>query len=73
VDAEVLRNLALAYIPAATALNLTAIACLRLYRIDAGAHERNLSTIKEAAALAEATAEADLTGSPTSATPGTPG
>ena len=73
VDADILRNLALAYIPAATVLNMIAIACLRLYRIDAGAHERNLSTIKEAAALAEATAEADLAGSPTSATPGTPG
>lgn len=64
VDPGVLRNLALLYLPATATLSVIAIACLNLYRIDREAHERNLETLAEGTAQAEALAETLDSGQP---------
>lgn len=69
VDESVLRNLALSYVPAVALFSTIAISCLMLYRIDREAHERNLATLREAAALAEGAMESD----PAQADAGGPG
>ncbi|HEX2560675.1 MFS transporter, partial [Phenylobacterium sp.] len=59
VDPQILDNLALAYVPTVYIAILIAAGVLFLYRLDKAGHERNLATIREAAALTEAIAEAD--------------
>ncbi|HEY1562906.1 MAG TPA: MFS transporter [Caulobacteraceae bacterium] len=55
VDPAIVRHLIEIYLPASVVLNLIAIASLGLYRIDRATHERNLQTLRDAAALAEET------------------
>lgn len=51
--AEVMRHLALIYLPLTFTMNALSIAVLVFYRIDQGQHERNVATLSEAAAMAE--------------------
>lgn len=53
VDPDIMRHLALIYLPAVALLSGTSIAVLTLYRIDRATHERNLERLRDAAALAE--------------------
>ena len=53
VDPEILRDLAMIYLPIATALYTTAILCLFFFKIDRATHESNLVKLKDAAALAQ--------------------
>ena len=53
VDPSVLRNLALIYLPAVTALYLCSTSAIMLYRISRERHADNLQHIADAAALAE--------------------
>lgn len=46
IDPEVLRNLALAYVPVTTALYVAAVACIHFYPIDRAKHEENLELIR---------------------------
>ncbi|HEY5070938.1 MAG TPA: MFS transporter [Caulobacteraceae bacterium] len=52
VDPQVMRHLALIYLPVTAGLSVVSIAMLGLYRIDRSTHERNLATLREAAAVA---------------------
>ena len=49
VDDEVLRNLALYYLPAYLGPNVLAILCLFAFNIDRARHERNLRPLDETA------------------------
>lgn len=55
VDPAIVHRLALLYIPCVIVLNGGSVAVLAFYRIDRTTHERNIATLREAAALAEAT------------------
>ena len=54
VPAALMRHLALLFLPGYAVLVALSIVVLIFYRIDRGAHERNLEQLREAAALAEA-------------------
>ena len=56
---EIVRHLALYYIPCVILLNGGSVVALQFYKIDRATHERNVATLREAAALAE---EAHLAG-----------
>ena len=62
VDPDILRELALIYLPIATALYGTAILCLFAFKIDKATHESNLIKLKDAAALAEVSGADDQIG-----------
>lgn len=64
LDPQIMVHLALLYLPLATVMSLTSIACWKFYRIDAAAHERALTSIREAAATAELAREATGLDSP---------
>jgi Na+/melibiose symporter-like transporter len=53
VDPAVMRHLVLIYLPTSVALSVTAIAALGLYKINRQVHERNLATLRDAAAAGE--------------------
>jgi Na+/melibiose symporter-like transporter len=53
VDPEIVRHLALLYIPCVILLNGGSVVALLFYRIDRETHERNVAKLREAAALAE--------------------
>jgi len=52
VDPHVMRHLAIIYLPLSAGLSILSIALLGLYRIDRATHERNLATLRDAAATA---------------------
>ncbi len=52
VDPHVMRHLAIIYLPLSAGLSILSIALLGFYRIDRATHERNLATLREAAATA---------------------
>ena len=52
VDPEILRNLAMIYLPTAVLMFAVAILCLFAFKIDKAAHESNLEKLKDAAVLA---------------------
>ena len=54
VSPALMHHLALIYLPTTTVMGVLAIAALSLYRIDRGTHERNLETLRDAAAVAAA-------------------
>lgn len=54
VSPELMRHLSLIYLPVTVFFSMVSIAVLGLYRIDRATHERNLATLSEAAAIAEA-------------------
>jgi len=53
VDPDIVRHLALYYIPCVILLNGGSVVVLSFYKIDRQAHERNVAHLREAAALAE--------------------
>src|SRR3546814_20708569 len=53
VDPEIVRHLAIYYIPCVIALNGGTVAVLLFYKIDRATHERNVATLRKAAANAE--------------------
>lgn len=53
VDPEIVRHLALYYIPCVIVLNGGSVLVLQFYRIDRSAHEQNVARLRDAAALAE--------------------
>jgi Na+/melibiose symporter-like transporter len=53
VDPDIVRQLALYYIPCVILLNGGSVLALSFYKIDRAAHERNVERLREAAALAE--------------------
>jgi len=53
VDPDIVRQLALYYIPCVILLNGGSVVALSFYKIDRAAHERNVASLREAAALAE--------------------
>lgn len=53
VDPEIMRRLAIVYLPVTLSLNLLSIFVLVFYKIDQDKHQRNLATLAEAAAMAE--------------------
>jgi Na+/melibiose symporter-like transporter len=54
VDPDIVRQLALYYIPCVILLNGGSVLALSFYKIDRATHERNVERLREAAALAEA-------------------
>lgn len=60
VDPELMRTLAVAYLPIVATLSGASIAVLSLYRIDRATHERNLITLSQAAALVEVTQNEEI-------------
>lgn len=52
VDPQVMRHLATIYLPLSASFSILSIAMLGLYRIDRATHERNLATLRDAAATA---------------------
>jgi GPH family glycoside/pentoside/hexuronide:cation symporter len=54
VDPDIVRQLALYYIPCVILLNGGSVLALSFYKIDRVTHERNVERLREAAALAEA-------------------
>lgn len=69
IDPQILTNLALLYVPFASAMSLASIFCWKFYRIDASAHERALERIRQAAAAAETARETGLDPSPDGGAP----
>jgi GPH family glycoside/pentoside/hexuronide:cation symporter len=59
VDPALMRELALIYLPVTVFFSVVSIAVLGLYRIDRATHERNVETLREAAALAETSGAAE--------------
>jgi GPH family glycoside/pentoside/hexuronide:cation symporter len=59
VNPELMRQLALIYLPVTVFFSVISIAVLGLYRIDRATHERNIETLREAAALAETSGAAE--------------
>ena len=57
VSPAAVRSLMWIYLPATAALSVVSILIWMLYRIDQQTHERNLATVAQAAAAAEAAAE----------------
>lgn len=55
VDPDIVRHLALYYIPCVIILNGGSVVALQFYNIDRGTHERNVARLREAAALADMT------------------
>jgi GPH family glycoside/pentoside/hexuronide:cation symporter len=53
VDPDIVRHLALYYIPCVILLNGGSVLVLSFYKIDRAVHERNVAQLREAAALAE--------------------
>lgn len=53
VDMQIMRNLALIYLPVSFGLTSLAIGVLVFYRIDEAAHRRNLENLQDAAATVE--------------------
>lgn len=53
VDPDIVRRLALYYIPCVILLNGGSVVVLQFYRIDRETHERNVARLRDAAALAE--------------------
>jgi Na+/melibiose symporter-like transporter len=53
LDPEIVRRLAMLYLPCVAIFNGGSVAVLMFYKLDRAAHERNLEQIGEAAALAE--------------------
>jgi len=53
VDPDIVRHLALYYIPCVILLNGGSVVALSFYKIDRATHERNVASLREAAALAE--------------------
>ena len=53
VDPQIVRHLALFYIPCVILLNGGSVVALQFYRIDRATHQRNVDHLLEAAALAE--------------------
>lgn len=53
VDPDIVRRLALFYIPCVILLNGGSVVALQFYKIDRATHERNVAHLREAAALAE--------------------
>ncbi|HEY2048079.1 MAG TPA: MFS transporter [Caulobacteraceae bacterium] len=53
VDPHIMRHLVMIFLPGTVFLNICAISALGLYRIDRRAHERNLATLAQAAAIAD--------------------
>lgn len=53
VDPQIMRHLVMIFLPGTVLLNLCAVSALGLYRIDRRSHERNLATLRDAAATAE--------------------
>ncbi|WP_297697222.1 MFS transporter [Phenylobacterium sp.] len=62
VDPGLIRHLVWVYLPVTTTLSFLSISAWLLYRIDQAAHERNLATVREAEAVAEAAREAGAEG-----------
>ncbi len=54
VSPELMRHLAMIYLPVTAFFSIVSIAVLGFYRIDRTVHEHNLETLREAAASAEA-------------------
>jgi Na+/melibiose symporter-like transporter len=54
VDPDIVRRLAMYYLPCILIFNGGSVVILQFYRIDRAAHERNIASLREAAALAEA-------------------
>jgi Na+/melibiose symporter-like transporter len=54
VDPDIVRRLAMLYLPCILIFNGGSVVVLQFYRIDRAAHERNIARLREAAALAEA-------------------
>lgn len=54
VSPELMRHLVLIYLPTTVLLSVASIAVLSLYRIDRVTHEKNLQSLREAAAILEA-------------------
>jgi Na+/melibiose symporter-like transporter len=52
VDPQVMRHLAIIYLPLSASFSILSIAMLGLYRIDRATHERNLESLRDAAATA---------------------
>ncbi|HZZ69210.1 MAG TPA: MFS transporter, partial [Phenylobacterium sp.] len=52
VDPEIVRRLAIYYIPCVILLNGGSVVALQFYKIDRATHERNVAHLREAAALA---------------------
>jgi len=53
VDPEIVRRLAMYYLPCIVIFNGGSVVVLQFYKIDRAAHERNIASLREAAALAE--------------------
>ena len=64
VDPDIVRRLAIYYIPCVILLNGGSVVVLQFYKIDRGAHEQNVARLREAAALAETAHIESGTGSP---------
>ena len=62
VDPAIMRHLLLLSMPTGVVLNLIAVGVLIFYQIDRSSHERNLETLADAAAFAEAGREHDPDG-----------
>jgi Na+/melibiose symporter-like transporter len=54
VSPELMRHLAMIYLPVTAFFSIVSIAVLGFYKIDRTTHERNLESLREAAASAEA-------------------
>ena len=72
VDEEVLRNMALIYLPTLLIFYAIAIGCLFLFRIDRATHEENLRKLEEAALKAQTTGAEAETGTPAAVGPAGP-
>ena len=59
VSTDIIHHLAWVYLPVTTSLSVLSISAWLFYRIDQKTHERNLATVREAAAGAEAAIEAE--------------
>ncbi|MFI4974304.1 MAG: MFS transporter [Caulobacterales bacterium] len=59
VDPSIMRHLVLLSMPTSVVLNSIAVSVLIFYRIDRSSHERNLETLAQAAAFADAGLEHD--------------
>ena len=53
VDPEIVRRLAMLYLPCVVVFNGGSVVVLQFYRIDRAAHEQNIANLRQAAALAE--------------------
>ena len=69
VDPDMLRNLALIYLPTIGAFYAVAIACLFLYKIDKSVHEENLRILQEGVLEARTTDAQIETGTPAASGP----